>query len=315
MEKKFINPAINVHGEIRKPAFASFNRDVNFKNVSIIEAKMREKGYRIGEPIQVLKAEYALERGICTLMDINDNTIPTSECPEYFLVVDGHHRTYAVSQYNEWLNGQGKDPINIPAVEVVLINGETVTEYCNEINCTKKEWSKEDYLNGAASVYPCEVLLQKYNNLITSESNPKGFCLSTLNLIYCNGKGLTKKDLVLLCSGETQKGSHAKQNIIPAYNIEIGDKFIQLCKEKGFKDEEITKRYIIKEFNDHRNSKGVDFAFKVIENITTDDISMMTNNRGKLLEQNVINHFIVMEQRLEIAKTATKVPEQSETIG
>jgi len=283
--------------ETRKPAFAAFNRDVNFKNVAVIQEKIQEKGYRIGEPIQVLKAEYAIAHGISALFNIHGVEIVTEEISNYFLVVDGHHRTFAVMQFNDWAERQGKETINIPAIEVELIKGETVTEYSNEINCTKKEWSKEDYVNGAASVFPKEELLQKYNELIKTESNPKGFSLSTLNLIYCNSKGLTKRDLVLLCSGATHKGVNAKQNIIPAHNIEIGNNFISTCKEKGFKTEEIAKRYLITEFNNIRNSIGTELAIKVISSITQDDISTMSSGQGKLNEQKVIDHFKILIQR------------------
>lgn len=299
-EKKEISEVnIIVNDEKRKAAFASFNREVNFKNVAIIQEKIQEKGYRIGEPIQVIKAENAIERGISSLQNINGETIPHEEIENYYLVVDGHHRTFAVSQYNDWANENNMESINLPAIEVILIKGETVTEYCNEINCTKKEWSKEDYVNGAASVRPDDELLQRYNELIKSESNPKGFYLSTLNHIFCNGNGLTKKDLILLCSGATHKGITAKKEIIPSHNLELGNKFIEICKSKGVKQVEISKRYLIVEFNKIRNSKNTETALKVLESITPDDISTMSNDNEKLNEQQVIDHFKVMLKRIQ----------------
>lgn len=298
-KEKFNEVNITSSSETRKAAFAAFNRDVNFKNVALIQEKIQEKGYRVGEPIQVLKAEDAIKRGISYLFDINGKEIPEDEIQNYYLVVDGHHRTFAVIQFNEWATKQGKDIINIPAIEVELIKSESVTEYCNEINFTKKEWSKEDYLNGAASVFPNEKLLQRYNELIKSESKPKGFSLSTLNLIFCNGGSLTKKDLTLLCSGATHKGVNAKQNIIPAHNLKVGNEFIRICTEKGFRLEEIAKRYLVTQFNNIQTSNGVEFALKVFENITPDDISNMTNESGKLNEQKVIDHFSLMVKRLQ----------------
>jgi len=300
MNKQKVNEVnITSSSETRKAAFAAFNRDVNFKNVALIQEKIQEKGYRVGEPIQVLKAEDAIKRGISYLFDINSKEIPEDEIQNYYLVVDGHHRTFAVLQFNEWATKQGKDIINIPAIEVELIKSESVTEYCNEINFTKKEWSKEDYLNGAASVFPKEELLQRYNELIKSDSKPKGFNLSTLNLIFCNGTGLTKKDLTLLCSGQTHKGVSAKQSIIPSHNLKLGNEFIKICTERGFRQEEITKRYLVTQFNNIQTSHSVEIALKVFENITPDDISNMTNESGKLNEQKVIDHFLVMIKRLQ----------------
>lgn len=299
-ERKFLEVTIKAEDETRKAAFATFNRDLNLKNVALIEEKMKEKGYRVGEPIQVVKAEYAIQKGITAIVDINGEQVPSEKYENYFLVLDGSHRTHAASRYNDWLISQGKSGIAVPAIKVELIKKETVTEYCNEINCTKKEWSKEDYVNGAVSVYPNSELLQRYNELIKSESNPKGFSLSTLNLIFCNRKGLIKNDLVLLCSGVTQKGSKVKRDIIPASDIQTGNKFIKICKAKGFKDEEITKRYLIKEFNTIRDTNGgAKLALEVLDNITPDDVSTMTDNKGKLIEQNVFNHYKVMAARLQ----------------
>jgi len=308
-EKTFSEVFINAKGEIRKAAFSTFNRDLNLKNVSVIEEKMRGKGYRIGEPIQVVRAEYVSKRGVIACVDINGKPISSDEYENYFLVLDGSHRTHAASQYNDWLISQSKPQIEIPAIEVELINNETVTEYSNEINCTKNLWSNEDYVNGAACVYSNNELLQRYNELIKSESNPKGFKLSTLNLIFCNSTGLTKKDLILLCSGASQKGSKVKKDIMPAYDIQTGNEFIRICKEKGFKDAEITKRYLAQEFNKLRNSQGgIKLAFEVFNHITKDDISMMTNDNDNLDAQEVIDHFKEMTTRINLLKTNLSQP-------
>jgi len=298
-QKSVTEVNIVANKEKRKAAFASFNRDVNLKNVAVIQEKIQEKGYRVGEPIQVLKAENAMERGVITLQNINGETIQPEEIKNYYLVVDGHHRTFAVSQYNDWASEHSKELIEIPAIEVKLVNSETVTEYCNEINCTKKEWSKEDYVKGAASVHPNEGLLQRYNELIKSESNPKGFCLSTLNHIFCNGYSLTKRDFTLLCTGVIHKGTATKKEIIPAHNLKVGNEFIEICKGKGIAETEISKRYLIVEFNKNRNSKNTETALKILKSITSDDISAMTNENGKLNEQKVIDHFKLMTERFQ----------------
>jgi hypothetical protein len=146
--------------EKRKPAFAFFNRVVNLKNVEILVEKMKSKGYRIGEKIQVLKAEEAVQEGI-PLFDINHAPIPPEKFMEYYVVADGQHRTIAVSLFNKFLKEREEEAICVPAIEVELKDGETITEYINEINFTKKEWSKEDYLNGAANLFKDNKLLEK----------------------------------------------------------------------------------------------------------------------------------------------------------
>ena len=85
------------------------------------------------------------------------------------------------------MNGQrknGEEAINVPAIEVELQGNETIAEYINEINITKKEWTTPDYVRGAANINPDNEFLQRYNELIKSEKNPDGYPISTLNLIF-----------------------------------------------------------------------------------------------------------------------------------
>lgn len=287
---------VSVTNEKRKPAFAFFNRVVNLNNVDILVEKMKSKGFRVGEQIQVLKAEEAVQEGI-PLFDINHNKIEPEFFKDYFVIADGQHRTKAVSILNDYLKKRGEEEIRVPAIEIELKNGETITEYINEINFTKKEWSKEDFLNGAANLLKDNDLLKRYNELIKTAENPKGFPLSTLNLIYTNSSGLSRTDLILLCYGLKEKGAKTKRPIIPAFNIRNGDKFIELCEKAGFRGAEIAKRYLIKEFNNIRTSDSVEFAFSVLGSITSDDVKAMLNIYDHLDEQSVRRHFKVLVER------------------
>jgi hypothetical protein len=299
MNKKFNDVLINVNGETRKAAFASFNRELNLKNVELLTERMKLKGYRKGEEIKVIKAENAINEGVCDLQDINGNAI-LSNFEGYFFVGDGQHRTYAVSEYNAWALENGKDKIEVPAIEAEL-KDETITEYINEINITKKEWVKEDYVRSAAQIDPEIKLLQVYSKRIKSNKNPFGFSLSTLNLIYCNGSSFAKNDFYLLCTGATKKGKNKQNDIIPSHNIENGDKFINICKSKKFADKEISKRYLIKNFIDIKTEHDVYFAFEVLNGITPNDYAAMTEN-DKLVESKVNKHFKVMAARLQKSK-------------
>ncbi len=288
---------IDVNGELKKAAFTVFNRDINKPNVELIAEKMKAKGYRKGEPIQVISTELAENLGIDILIDINEQRIPREKFHEYCMVLDGVHRSHAASLCNSWLIEEGKPEIVVPSIEIDLID-ESITEYINEINCTKLEWKKEDYVKGAACVFPKIALLQKYKNLIKRDGKSDGYPLSTLNHIYCGVRGLTKSDLVLLCYGKTKKGKDEK-DIIPKHNIEKGDKFIQTCRDVGFKEKDITKRYLITEFKNLKIEEGENFAFQLFEQITKDDRSSMENRIQFLDEAKVIDHFLRMKERLK----------------
>ena len=286
--------------ESRKPAFASFNRDAIYKHVDELAEKMKVKGYRIGEPIQVLKAEYASEHGVAAMADINNNPIPPLEFKDYWLIPDGKHRTLAASLYNDWLIEQDQPTITIPAIEIELKNGESVAEYCGQINILKENWTGNSYINCASHMHTEEPLLQRYSELIKTPSKPNGISLSTLNHIFCITDKLTRSLVMQLCSGKTEMVvKKVTKQIIPAYNIPVGNQFLDVCKKVGFSDVEIGKRYLIKEFNNLRVSDSADFALKVFESIKPEDITYMSNKNGHLIEQNVIDHFQVMIKRVK----------------
>ena len=145
----------------------------------------------------------------------------------------------------------------------------------------------------------CSEFLQRYNELIKSEKNPDGYPISTLNLIFCgNNNAISKSDFSLLCSGKDEKGKKVKKPIIPAYNMEIGNKFIQICKDKGFDDKDIAKRHLIQQFNNIKTTAGdANEAIKIFQTITQNDKAAMFNTHGNLDESLVMEQFKKIRER------------------
>ena len=300
---KFSEVAIVADGNERKSAFAKgINRSVNFKNVQSICGYIKTKGYRNAEVIQVVKAEDFLKNGDLSLVDINGATITNENASEYYIVLDGQHRVYAVAEYNQWVKENNENnlaTITVPAVIAELEKGETIAEYINEINITKQEWNIADYVQGAANVHADNEFLQTYKKLIKSKENPNGFPISTLNRIFCGIQtAISQKDFSLLCSGITEKGK-ANKKIIPAYNLEIGEKFISICRDKGFTDKDIAKRFLISEFNDVKHQYSLEKAFEVLNSITPNDKEEMFNTRQNLDEQLVREKIEAIINRLK----------------
>lgn len=237
-ENTFFEVEVTVGNENRKVAFAKgINREVNFANVKKLLADMTLKGYRKAEMVQVIRAEEAIANGDIILVGINGDEIVKENANDYFLIIDGQHRVYAASMLNRECEKQGEHTIQVPGILIELAENETIAEYISAVNITKMPWKTDDYVRGAANVKQ-EKLLARYKELIKSEDNPNGFPLSTLNIIYCNNpKAMNKTSLSLLCQGKDEKGrGNVKKPIIPAHNIERGNRFIALCKEKGFSD-------------------------------------------------------------------------------
>jgi len=306
MKKNFSPVAICAADDQRKAAFATFNRGVNLDNAKAILEVMKSKGYKDAETIQVMPAEKAVEKGDVELTDINGNPIDVANAKEYYLVLDGQHRTIAVAMYNSWAEAEEKEPLTLPAVIVELKDDESVVEYINEINITKKEWVISDYVRGAFNVNPDDEFLRCFNHYIKSDVNKNGAPLSTLCLIFCGkSTAIAKKDFSQLCSGITEKGRpNVRKPIIPSHNLENGKRFIDLCLSKGFKMQEIAKRYLITEFNDIKMKTGnVEAAFKVFEAITPNDKAAMYNAKEKIDEGFIIEQFKKINKRLSREKT------------
>ena len=315
MKKIYLQINIVANNEVRNIAFAKgINRSINLGNVEKILAMMKVKGYRKAEQIQVIKAEDVIKTGDISLVDINGQDIKPEDAAKYFLVLDGQHRVIAAALYNEWAAENGEEAINVPAIEVELQENETIAEYINEINITKKEWTTPDYVRGAANINPDNEFLQRYNELIKSEKNPDGYPISTLNLIFCgNNNAISKSDFSLLCSGKDEKGKKVKKPIIPAYNMEIGNKFIQICKDKGFDDKDIAKRYLSNQFNNIKTITGdVKEAVKIFQSITQNDKAAMFNTHGNLDENLVMEQFEKIRERYNRPTTVISIKDSKE---
>ncbi|HET9569833.1 MAG TPA: hypothetical protein VFP20_00265 [Bacteroidales bacterium] len=288
------NVLIDVNGEKRMPAFASINRELNLKHVQLLCERMKVKGFRKGEEIKVFKCEEAHKEGILSVRDIDGNPI-VEGFEKYFLVGDGQHRTFAVVEYNKWAIENVKQEIDVPAI-IAELKDESISEYINDINVTRKDWSAVNYLESAAELHPDEELLQVYAKRIK-----EGYSISTLNKIYCEGRKFGEPDFKLLCFGIKEKGKRIVVNVIPSYNIQNGDRYIEILRSKKFADSEIAKRYIIDCFSDIRISDGLEFAFSVLETIAPNDYAAMMKN-DKLVEAEVKSRFDYIKLKVKSKK-------------
>lgn len=136
--------------------------------------------------------------------------------------------------------------------------------------------------------------------MIKTTKNPDGYPLTTLNHIYTGkGNSLLIGDFQALCLGKTKKETKTAKNIIPEKEIDIktGDAFIEVCLKAGFSQAEITKRYLITEFNKIRTAFSPERAIKTFELITHQDRAAMKNDKKKLDEILVSNQIEIVKAR------------------
>ena len=232
----------------KKIAFVKDNRPVNSKKVDGFIALIAANKYDKAFPIIVMEASKLIEAGY-TVTDINGKELTKEEAKDYFVILDGQHRSTAFAK----LIATGEYQNLIPNVHVRDI--ENVGEYLVDINNVGSSWDKRDKLV-VASLTTKDELFQNVAELLNEGFNP-----STAMLIY-TGKSLPDKQVNKALKGE--------KIIFPKgveINIERGNKFINLCKAANMSVSFITKRYFIKDFNSYAKSTSEEQAFEALNKL------------------------------------------------
>ena len=232
----------------KKIAFVKNNRPVNSKKVDGFIALIAANKYDKAFPIIVMEASKLIEAGY-TVTDINGKELTKEEAKDYFVILDGQHRSTAFAK----LIATGEYQNLIPNVHVRDI--ENVGEYLVDINNVGSSWDKRDKLV-VASLTTKDELFQNVAELLNEGFNP-----STAMLIY-TGKSLPDKQVNKALKGE--------KIIFPKgveINIERGNRFINLCKAANMSVSFITKRYFIKDFNSYAKSTSEEQAFEALNKL------------------------------------------------
>lgn len=232
----------------KKIAFVKNNRPVNSKKVDGFIALIAANKYDKAFPIIVMEASKLIEAGYI-VTDIYGRELSQEEAKDYFVILDGQHRSTAFAK----LIATGNYKNLIPNVHVRDI--ENVGEYLVDINNVGSSWDKKDRLV-VASLTAKSDLFQNVAELLKEGFNP-----TTAMLIY-TGKNISDKQIANVLQGgdyTLPKGAEV--------NIERGNKFVTLCKAAKMDVSFITKRYFIKGFNSHALSTSEDQAFKALDNL------------------------------------------------
>ena len=172
----------------KKIAFVKNNRPVNSKKVDGFIALIAANKYDKAFPIIVMEASKLIEAGY-TVTDINGKELTKEEAKDYFVILDGQHRSTAFAK----LIATGEYQNLIPNVHVRDI--ENVGEYLVDINNVGSSWDKRDKLV-VASLTTKDELFQNVAELLNEGFNP-----STAMLIY-TGKSLPDKQVNKALKGE-----------------------------------------------------------------------------------------------------------------
>ena len=232
----------------KKIAFVKNNRPVSSKKVDGFMALIAANKYDKAFPIIVMEASKLIEAGY-TVTDINGKELTKEEAKDYFVILDGQHRSTAFAK----LIATGEYQNLIPNVHVRDI--ENVGEYLVDINNVGSSWDKKDRLI-VASLTTKDELFQNVAELLNEGFNP-----STAMLIY-TGKSISDKQVNKALKGEEITFPNGVE-----IKIERGNNFINLCKAANMSVSFITKRYFIKDFNSYAKSTSEEQAFEALNKL------------------------------------------------
>ena len=231
----------------KKLAFVENNRPVDPKKVSTFISTISDGKYEKAYPVIVIPAISLVEQGY-TVKDIEGNVITKEEAEDYFVILDGQHRSIAFAR----INATGETCV-IPNVRVK--EKENIGEYLVEINKVGN-WDTKDKITVAALVNKEDELLN-----VMAKRMEEGFNPSTLGLIYAKKK-LSDKATSLALKGEEYTLPQGAE-----INIERGNKFITLCQMAGIEVKELTKRYFIEGFDGYSTSTSENKAFEALKKL------------------------------------------------
>lgn len=227
-------------------------------------------------------AEKAVEMDTkLVLVDQYGDPIKKEDASLYFLVIDGQHRVLAAQMVNNELSEE--EQITVPAVEVELAEGETISQYIYDINSTKEEWGTADYAQSAQQAQD-NPLLERYAALMKGKSNPEGLTLTVLNRIYCgNSKAISGADLKAICEGRMVKG-RKQHSVIPVYNLDRGNNILSAFESAGITYRDMNKKYIMDLYDELELKYDREVATDTFAMMCKGDVEEMRNKRGVLDE-------------------------------
>ena len=236
----------------KKIALVKNNRPVDRKKVDQFMALFANYDkYEKAYPIIVTRTLPLIEAGY-TVTDVNGKEISRGESHNYYVVLDGQHRTIALMQ----LASTGKERYaTIPNVHLKEINAENVGEYLVDINNVGTSWTAKDKMIVAALTKKDEL----FENI--AERLKEGFNPSTAALIY------TKKKIGVALLNKILKGEEYNLPQGAVVDIERGNKFINICKSAGMGIKKLTNRFYIGGFNQFATARSDEDAFEALNNL------------------------------------------------
>lgn len=250
MEKNFeIRSLASLEAAGFSVAFVAGNRSINEKNIKSKKSSFEEFKCNL-VPLLYVSGEKAVADG-CKLVDsFTGKGIDSSKAESYIVVLDGQHR-FTAAMDSELSHD------NIYLFEDY--SGADTKKLLATSNVDSFPWNASDFIGGAVLFNP-ENEMAKFAKKLTDLEYPS----STISHILCFKAGkITKRQYAKIMQGEIVK--------IDECDIERANQFLESARSK-FKDEFISKRYLITVVESLSIKNGYVNVFKAIKALEENDV-------------------------------------------
>lgn len=264
-------------GEKRKLCFApEINRDTDYKHVEKLKDELG-KGWKKEHSALIFPAE-DVEREVgrkIKLLDIKGLELEEKSLKEYYLVIDGQHRSWCWADMMTTL--EPEDVIlEIPSMNITLLPGETLFGYLSGINTSKKNWDLKQLTKGGSNTHPESEILKIYTERFKS-NNLRGvalegkFSMTSLNLFFFGNPTFINSSYMDKINRNIIDPPTKKDGL----KLEKGKRIISIIEVK-FKGHYYGGKELAFGINDFFNEIGEDEkAFEILESLEQSDVNSM----------------------------------------
>ena len=269
------------------------NRDVDIKRL----IKVIKKDGRVLVPIMVIKYQDIQNEDI-VLYDLRTMERLENPSDDYYVVIDGQHRSTCAMQLFEEMQNEESDVkftdfIYANVLEDEDIQGRDVIAMIMSINNSAQSWKSKDYVKSAYTCNPKDETL-----IVEDLCTRLNFSNSNTSRFLCNNhKALSSLVLSHYISGESE---------LPESDPRMALEILRMLVNTGFNVDFLRKRYLAEEIVKKHNANRHEGFLNSLSHLDSETVKRIEKlspqelDNGKIRE--IVNEFEKTRSEAERAK-------------
>jgi hypothetical protein len=263
----------------------------------VVDEKRLEKSIRkVGKVLVPIVGVYygTIKNSGYQVLDAETGELLNSPSDDYFVVLDGQHRTKtSLNLYKEQQelikNTEDSDSLALRISDSIPANVydeedelDNILETIIDCNTSSKTWTSKDFVHSAHVLRNDDKIITFIDSLTTLK-----FSLSNISrILFFNHKMLTNQMLADYTNGKVE---------LPENNYRKKLELFRLLINKGFSTEFLRKRYMYEAIIKKHNAQKYDEFVKALSLLDVDTVKKIENlcpldyDNGKIIE--IVNNF------------------------